>query len=212
MLPVETQADDLFSTALSYRKIAEMLTRLEVKHLLFFLDACVPERSEQAPARENLTDLLQDEINAGKTMLLNSSDKRPCAAQPFFSAALVQGLEGQADQNGDGVIDLEELWDYLKIQVLERSLASGGIQIPQKIGTAPPYFPLTYKRAVLQTRFLEARFERRVERLLDLYHADDLSAAQFEKAFMMLHTRQHDQILEDFLDGKLSLDIFRDIY
>lgn len=211
-LSVETQAEDLFSTALSYCKIAEMLTRLESKHLLLLLDACAPEMSEQPPARDNLTEMLQDKINAGKLMLLNASGNHQCAPEPFFSAAIVQGLEGQADQNGDGVIDLEEVWDYLKIKVIQRSLVSGDIQIPQKIGTALPHFPLTYKRTVLQAQFLEARFQRRVEHLLDLYHADDISATQFEKAFVTLQARQHDQILEDFLDGKLSLEIFQDIY
>jgi hypothetical protein len=48
----------------------------------------------------------------------------------LFTYYLLEGLAGAADLNGDAIVSLQELYEYIEQQVTQRSRALGGNQHP----------------------------------------------------------------------------------
>jgi uncharacterized caspase-like protein len=65
----------------------------------------------------------------------------------IFSYFLVQGLGGAADLNRDGIISLQELYEYLEQQVTAKSRSVGGNQHPVMKGELEGVLPLAKVRA-----------------------------------------------------------------
>jgi uncharacterized caspase-like protein len=61
----------------------------------------------------------------------------------IFSYFLVNGLKGAADLNRDGIISLQELYEYVEQQVTTKSRAVGGNQHPVMKGELEGALPLT---------------------------------------------------------------------
>jgi uncharacterized caspase-like protein len=60
----------------------------------------------------------------------------------IFTYYLVQGLKGAADLNRDGIVSLQELYEYLELQVSRKSRAVGGNQHPVMKGELEGILPL----------------------------------------------------------------------
>jgi hypothetical protein len=60
---------------------------------------------------------------------------------------LVDGLKGAADLNHDGIISLQELYEYLEQQVTAKSRSVGGNQHPVMKGELEGVLPLAKVRA-----------------------------------------------------------------
>src|SRR3972149_518300 len=59
----------------------------------------------------------------------------------IFSYYLVRGLQGAADLNRDGIVTLQELYEYVEQQVSRKARAAGGKQNPGMkggLGGSPP--------------------------------------------------------------------------
>ena len=59
-----------------------------------------------------------------------------------FTYYLVQGLQGAADLNKDGIVTLQELYEYVEQQVTQKSRAVGGNQHPVMKGEMEGALPL----------------------------------------------------------------------
>ncbi|PYN24920.1 MAG: hypothetical protein DMD76_13670, partial [Candidatus Rokuibacteriota bacterium] len=59
-----------------------------------------------------------------------------------FTYFLLQGLAGQADRNGDGVVTVSELYEYVEEQVDRKARAEGGRQRPLMKGEVEGTLPL----------------------------------------------------------------------
>jgi uncharacterized caspase-like protein len=64
----------------------------------------------------------------------------------IFSYYLIDGLNGAADLNRDGIISLQELYEYLEQQVTAKSRGAGGNQHPMMKGEFEGAFPLSRSR------------------------------------------------------------------
>ena len=60
----------------------------------------------------------------------------------IFTYYLVNGLKGAADLNRDGIISLQELYEYVEQQVSAKSRAVGGNQHPVMKGELEGVLPL----------------------------------------------------------------------
>ena len=60
----------------------------------------------------------------------------------IFTYFLVQGLKGEADMNRDGIVTLQELYEYVDQQVAQKSRAIGGNQHPVMKGEIEGVLPL----------------------------------------------------------------------
>jgi uncharacterized caspase-like protein len=60
----------------------------------------------------------------------------------LFTHYLVQGLRGAADLDRDGIVSLQEVYQYLEQQVAQKSRSIGGNQHPVMKGELEGLLPL----------------------------------------------------------------------
>ena len=67
----------------------------------------------------------------------------PDLGHGVFTYYLVRGLQGYADLNRDGIVSLQEIYEYLAQEVSKKSRAVGGNQHPMLKGELEGIIPLT---------------------------------------------------------------------
>ena len=63
-----------------------------------------------------------------------------------FTYYLLEGLRGKADRNGDGVVTVSELYEYVEEQVERKVREAGGRQRPIMKGEIEGALPLSVQR------------------------------------------------------------------
>jgi hypothetical protein len=156
LIPVDADPDDLYSTALPMDEIKTIFERIEAERVVAFLDACY---SGAAGGRTfaslktratTVDDLFLERLTRSKGRAIITAS-RPAEVSVelselghgIFTYYLVQGLGGAADANRDGIVSLQELYDYLEQQVTQKSRAVGGNQHPVMKGEMEGAMPLT---------------------------------------------------------------------
>jgi uncharacterized caspase-like protein len=97
--------------------------------MIAMLDACHSGAAGETPRRRNRAladDLVRDLISEDYGIVVLSSSlgteysmEHPSIQHGFFTLALIEGLQGKADFNGDGLIHLTELDAYAGPRVKE---------------------------------------------------------------------------------------------
>jgi len=122
--------------AYSVTKLAHSLLNLQAQHVFIFFNACfsgamVPQIQTRATTESGVVRELSDEIadwamtllgHNARLILTAGSDRQtvPDVNNPF-SKAVVEGLAGAADQDGDGLILGTELAHYVRARVAEET-------------------------------------------------------------------------------------------
>ena len=70
----------------------------------------------------------------------------PVGEEGGYRYYLLQGLKGAADLNRDGIVSLQELYEYIEQQVSQKSRAVGGNQHPMMKGELEGVMPLVKGR------------------------------------------------------------------
>ena len=70
----------------------------------------------------------------------------PDRGHGIFTHYLVEGLKGAADTNRDGIVSLQELYEYVEQQVVQQSRAVGGNQHPMMKSELEGVVPLNRVR------------------------------------------------------------------
>lgn len=128
-------------TAFSNLELAKILADIKANKIVFFIDACFSSGmvNKQAGVRG-----LENYIGttAGKDYVIMTSSQAdqlsyesPKLRHGLFSYFLAKGLSGEADENFDGVVDLEELWPFIKIGVSEYARLLEKEQNPRRSGS-----------------------------------------------------------------------------
>jgi len=129
--------------------------RIESERVVAFLDACY---SGAAGGRTfaslktratSVDDLFLDRLTSsrGRAIITASrpselSIELPELGHGIFTYYLVQGLQGAADGNRDGIVSLQELYEYVERQVSAKSRTVGGNQHPVMKGEMEGVLPL----------------------------------------------------------------------
>ena len=128
-------------TAFSNLELAKILADIKANKIVFFIDACFSSGmvNKQAGVRG-----LENYIGttAGKDYVIMTSSQAdqlsyesPKLRHGLFSYFLAKGLSGEADENFDGVVDMEELWPFIKTGVSEYAILLGKEQHPRRSGS-----------------------------------------------------------------------------
>jgi tetratricopeptide (TPR) repeat protein len=134
----DSDIDDLYGTAISNDSISEMLNGIESKTLIVFLDSCYSAATiNRGWQTRSLIekDPFQEFKGEGRVVITSSNGKQlSLEIQEYghgvFTYYLIQGLTGKADQNVDGYITLDEIWDYVKNNVRNTAKKYGIHQTP----------------------------------------------------------------------------------
>jgi HEAT repeat protein len=143
LLPFDADLNDLFASSISMDEVRKIFNRISAERLIFIADTCYSGASGgrtmvTSKTRANLSDSFYERISKGKGRVIISS----CSANEIskeddnlqhgiFSYHMLEGLKGNADQDGDGIITVSELFSYISRTVPE---ASAQDQHPVKKG------------------------------------------------------------------------------
>jgi hypothetical protein len=149
LLPVNVDPDDLYASGLPMREITRIFDRISAEKLVFFADACYSGASGGrtfgvSGIRAHISDKFLDRITKGKgRVILTASGANEVSAENpeighgVFTYFLLEGLNGRADFNDDGLITIDETYDYVSEKVPE---ATGQAQHPVKKGAVEGKF------------------------------------------------------------------------
>lgn len=209
--------DDLYTTALNNNDIAEMLARIESERMITFLDSCY---SAATVNRRNRTRNIQTEIPwekfSGKgRVTISASDGKQLSLEleeyghGVFTYYLLEGLKGKADTNHDGIIDVDEIWNYVKFQVTETARKAGNSQTPVLQGNLTAGIPLTFNMAMIQQQQQQYQIARKQEQLKQFLMNGEISLPQYNCAYKMIDAGETNIWLEGLLSGQLDPEVFR---
>jgi len=144
MLPYDVDPEDLYASALPMREISHIFYRIQSQRIIFIADSCYSGasggRTIGLPGiRANISDSFLDRIAGGKgTVIMTASGANEVSAEDdklqhgVFTFYLLEGLRGAADADKDGLITVDEIYQYVSVQVPR---ATGQEQHPIKKGT-----------------------------------------------------------------------------
>ena len=213
----DAELKNLFATALDNNDIHDMLARLASKRVITFLDACYSAATVQAgdQTRSLATEIPWDKFAGEGRVAISASDGKQLSLEldefrhGVFTYYLLDGLKGKADANQDGVVEVDEIWNYVKSQVTDAARKAGNSQTPVFQGTVTAGIPLTFNVPLLEERRRQASFEVKKDAIAKLRREQKISVELFNKALDMLEKGGADPILDDFLNGKISLERFK---
>lgn len=144
LLPHGADLNDLYASALPMREIQHVFNRIRSERLVFIVDSCYSGASagrtvSLAGLRANLSDAFLERITSGKGRVILSasganevSEENETLGHGIFTYYLLEGLRGEADADGDGLVTVDEAYGYVSRHVPE---ATGQEQHPVKKGS-----------------------------------------------------------------------------
>jgi hypothetical protein len=155
LIPLDADPDDLYSTALPMDELQTIFGRIESERVVVFLDACYSGAAggrtftTKKTRATNLDDLFLERLTRAKGRAILTASRPaevslelPELGHGLFTFYLLRGLQGAADLNRDGIISLQELYEYVEQQVGQKSRAVGGNQHPVMKGELEGVLPL----------------------------------------------------------------------
>jgi hypothetical protein len=159
LIPSDADPDDLFSTALPMDDLQTIFGRIEAERVVMFLDACYSGGAGGRTFASKRTragavdDLFLERLTRSKGRAILTAAKTsevsielPELGHGIFTYYLTEGLRGAADLNRDGIVSLQELYEYVEQQVSRKSRLIGGNQHPVMKGELEGVLPLTKVR------------------------------------------------------------------
>ena len=169
MLPHDAQADHLRASAISMDAIQGFFDWIESNQIIFFIHSCYSGqaggRSFAQPglqARAALSAEFLDALgNEGRFVVTacgvdEVSLETPTVGHGVFTYYLVQGLKGAADRDRNGLVTLDELYEYVYDEVEREARALGGRMRPMRRGSVSGRVYLTQYETDAQRRAREA--------------------------------------------------------
>jgi len=184
LAPIDCNPDELVKTAISVEWFREQIAACKAKFKLLILDSCHAgsekgESDDKSLVAKDLGDPF--ESVEGVVTLASSSAKEKSQIweekkQSLFSYWLNQGLRGHADENSDGIVDVDELYKYVHRNVVRTAKARQPLpQTPVRIvrsGTpdvpaVAQLRPLTLRQVITDTaeRLADAVEERKLDKV-----------------------------------------------
>jgi uncharacterized caspase-like protein len=220
--------DDLYGTALSNDEIADMLDRVKAKKMIAFLDSCYSAATINRTDTKRKITIINDPFKTFKgkgRVIITSSDGKEQSVEiekfghGVFTYYLLKALKGAADENSDGYIELDEVWDYVKYRVPDTARKHGSTQTPILDGSYSAGIILSKHPERLHELYLQAEQEEKerelaahIVTLKALYMKGELTSRQFDKAVTILKTGEKNKLLDDFLTDKISLTTFQTVF
>jgi len=144
LLPYDVNPKDLYATALPMGEISRIFARIKSERLIFIADSCYSGASggrtiSLTDMRSSISDAFLDRIIRGKGKIIISasganevSEERKKLRHGVFTYFLLEGLKGNADSDGDGLITVDEIYRFVSERVPK---ATNNAQHPVKKGS-----------------------------------------------------------------------------
>jgi hypothetical protein len=143
LVPLDAEPDDLYATALPMDELQTVFGRIEAERVVAFLDTCysgaaggrtfTARRTRAGPLDDAFLDRLARARGRAIVAAARPTEVSVELAElghGLFTYYLVRGLRGAADLDGDRIVTLQELYQYVEREVVPRSRAVGANQHP----------------------------------------------------------------------------------
>jgi hypothetical protein len=139
----DSDSDDLYTTGLPMREVEVIFQRLAAERVIFIADTCfsgaaVGRTFATVARRATVSDAFLARLSKGKGRVVLTASRANQVSQErdelghgVFTYYLLEGLNGKADQDGDGIITVDEIYNYVSRKVPE---VTGQNQHPLKKG------------------------------------------------------------------------------
>ncbi len=127
MVPYDGDPAYIDTTGYPLKRLYEQLATLPAKEVVVMLDSCFSGAGGRSVIAKGMRPMglsVETPVQAkGKTVILAASSGDQVSStyekngHGLFTYFLLKGLQGEADGNKDGTVDLQEVFDYLKPQV-----------------------------------------------------------------------------------------------
>jgi hypothetical protein len=127
IIPVDGDVSNYYSTAISMRQLQALSDRLKAKHILYVMDSCFSGLLTQvrglqvAPIQRHYALHTQFPVRQVLTAGSEGEEVVEVGGHGLFTKALLQGLDGEADVNGDGHITASELSQFVTPRIMQAS-------------------------------------------------------------------------------------------
>jgi uncharacterized caspase-like protein len=144
LLPCDADPKDLYASAIPMREISYIFDRIRSERLIFIVDSCYSGASggrtisTTAGLRSSISETFLDRIAGGRGRIILTasaanevSEEKDELKHGVFTYFLLDGLLGKADTDKDGVITVDEIYNYVSKYVPQ---VTGQEQHPVKKG------------------------------------------------------------------------------
>lgn len=155
LVPADADPDDLYSTGLPMDELATIFSRIESDQVVVFLDACYSGAAggrtfaSKRTRASRIDDVFLERLTRSRGRVIVTASRAnevslelPELGHGVFSHYLIQGMRGTADLDRDGIVSLQELYQYLEQEVSRKSRQAGGNQHPVMKGELEGLLPL----------------------------------------------------------------------
>jgi hypothetical protein len=156
LVPADADPDDLYATALPMDELTTIFGRIEADQVVMFLDACYSGAAggrtfaSKRTRASRIDDVFLERLTRSRGRVIVTASRAnevslelPELGHGVFSHFLIQGIRGTADLDRDGLVSLQELYQYLEQEVSRKSRLAGGNQHPVMKGELEGVLPLT---------------------------------------------------------------------
>ncbi len=156
LVPADADPDDLYATALPMDELSTIFNRIEAEQVVMFLDACYSGAAggrtfaSKRTRASRIDDVFLERLTRSKGRVIVTAARANEVSLELadlghgvFSHYLIQGIRGTADLDRDGIVSLQELYQYLEQEVSRKSRLAGGNQHPVLKGELEGVLPLT---------------------------------------------------------------------
>jgi hypothetical protein len=156
LVPSDADPDDLYSTALPMDELTTIFGRIEADQVVMFLDACYSGAAggrtfaSKRTRASRIDDVFLERLTRSKGRVIVTASRANEVSLELadlghgvFSHYLIEGIRGTADLDRDGMVSLQELYQYLEQEVSRKSRLAGGNQHPVMKGELEGILPLT---------------------------------------------------------------------
>jgi Bacterial pullanase-associated domain/Caspase domain/WD domain, G-beta repeat/PEGA domain len=204
LVPWDADPNDLASSVVSLRDL--QATGVGGGNLVLILDSCfsgdAKGKSFTAPGAKPFGIVVKAPAVSGNVSVLSasgsdeSSFENPSVGGGYFTSFLIEGMkDGLADSNGDGVVSLEEAFNYAKPKVAATARSRNSAKQTPQLKGAGDFTLAVNSKAVSDAR---------AGKLSMLLGVGKISPEQFEKLLEQVNAGQEAPTLKSYLDGSIS--------
>jgi uncharacterized caspase-like protein len=152
LLPADAEMEHLYATGIPMEEIQKFFGLIQSKQVVFFIDSCYSGTAggrtfqntrDYTKRNVRLTDKFLNDLAGEGRVVITACDvnevslERPNLRHGLFTHYLIEGLKGEADRegDGDGVVTIDELFNYVSRHVSQNARKLGGKMQPTLHGS-----------------------------------------------------------------------------
>jgi sulfatase modifying factor 1 len=147
----DADTEDLAASAISNKEISSAIAALPAKRKITLIDSCYSEataKKYRAVVPANVFDELKGTGVVTITASTGAQKSVEVEGHGAFTYHLLEAMQGKADKNANGVVELDEIWTYLNERVQKTAADAGNRQTPVLMAERLEHgFPVTVNPA-----------------------------------------------------------------